>query len=143
MTSPTPLGPAEQNELLSQLATIALDNAPEGWLRIFAEYRAVGNYVESGAGIKWPDGRVTQLALPDAFWNLFWKLRAGMAGQETGTWISSLFRIQQPGTYEVKFNREVEPRWAANPPAAEFARELEMFPRTPENIPDWFNSRLA
>ena len=58
-----------------------------------------------------------------------------------GTWFSSFFRMRQPGTYEVFYNWDNEPRWTAD--AESFAKEQELFPRSDERTPEWFRQRLA
>ncbi|GAA2816936.1 hypothetical protein [Saccharopolyspora taberi] len=140
MTQPSDLGPEEQKDLLDSLASTVLSSAPEDWQVIAIEFMSVGRHVELGVGVHDSNGNAVTWEPPAEVDAIFWKLRVGMAREELGTWFSALFRLRPPDNYEILYNRDHEPPWSA--PDESFAQELEMFPRSDENIPSWLSARL-
>ncbi|EIE98497.1 hypothetical protein [Saccharomonospora glauca] len=138
---PGGLGPEGQRELLDELASVLLDSAPDDWALIVLEYMCVGRHVELRVGVKDSNGQPIGWEPPRDVDGIFWKLRVGMYREGDGAWLSTFFRMRRPRTYEVFYNWNNEPPWNAE--AESFAKELELFPRSAERIPDWFRKRLA
>ncbi len=143
MTSATPLTPAEQNELLGQITTILVQELPAGWQRLIMDFMAVGRHVNVAAGVRMADGSTQRFSPPKETAKLFSRLRKGMYVDGVGTWYSLELIVDPPNTYSVKFNRDEEPRFRSAPAPEQYLLDQERYPRTEENMPEWFRQRLA
>ncbi|KAA2247666.1 hypothetical protein F0L68_40100 [Solihabitans fulvus] len=144
MTAPRqPLNPVEQRALLDELTLLLLDALPAGWQQLVIEYKAIGRHIDVGVGVRTPDRGMQVWEPPTEAWRLLARLRKGMYGEGLGTWFSARYGIDAPDTFTIDYNWRNEPVWAPAPPPAEaYTDELRRFPRTDENIPDWFRAKL-
>ncbi len=73
------------------------------------------------------------------------RLRKVMYQENTCTWYSMTLTVRPDGTgYDVDYTYTTEPEWGLlSPEDEDYRKDLYMFPRTPEHIPDWFAPRLA
>jgi hypothetical protein len=136
-TPPQSLNQAEQQQVIQEIGRVILRMLPPGWVEANIEYRAVGAHRELVAQLIAPNGTVVPVAAPSEVWELFGRLRAGMYQPDRGTWLSAVYRLQRPSSYSVDFNGDYEPVWDTVPTPADLAEELRLFPRTPENVPQW------
>lgn len=60
---------------------------------------------------------------------------------DRGTWFSMRLIIEPPANFEVKYNYQNLPNWGT-PTAENFTIDLERYPRSGDNMPDWFLSNL-
>ncbi|PXY24813.1 hypothetical protein DI005_04565 [Prauserella sp. PE36] len=138
----TPMPPDEQYRLLGEATKVVLEQAPSGWQRIIMDYLTLGGKVNVGASAMLADGRVVRLSPPRTLAPLFSDLRSGMYTQDVGTWYSFRLIIDPPDTFSVKYNYNDLPSFPSAPEREHFQREQERFPRSPENMPDWFQRGL-
>ncbi len=138
----TPLPPDEQHRLLGEATRTMLELAPTGWHRIILDYMTLGRRINVGSSAMVGDGSVVRLAPPRTLAPLFAQLRSGMYAQNTGTWFSFRLIIDPPRTFAVKYNWNDLPPFPAVPDREHFEIDQERFPRSPENMPDWFRHGL-
>lgn len=137
MSAQPRLTPVEQHEILISVTSLLIHSMPGDWSQLFMEFRAIGRYIETPASVLTIFGQRADRQLPDEALPFFLELRDGMHRQSQGTWISAKFHIAHPNVYSIEYNRQSEPQWTHRPPASFFLEELEMFPRTDNDIPDW------
>src|SRR3954468_22835058 len=144
MTSTQPrLTPEDQNALLGSVTTLLIHRLPGDWSQVFLDFRALGRYVEppvSGLNIF---GQSVDWQLPDEALPFFLELRAGMYREGQGTWSSARYHLAHPNTFSVEYDWTDEPKWTHRPPAEQFRRELELFPRAESEIADWLRGEPA
>jgi hypothetical protein len=116
--------------------------APDDWEQLTVDYRAVGRYAESTGKVTYSDGATDTWEMPADLRSLFARLRAGMYREGRGTWFNARYRLDQPSSYNLEYDRE-EPGWDAPPPPAAYPDDMRLFPRTDENVPEWLRRRLA
>ncbi|NGY65456.1 hypothetical protein G7043_41845 [Lentzea sp. NEAU-D13] len=135
-----PLNPVQQDELLQLITGRLVLALPAGWKHLQVDYKAIGDHVEAGGLLRMTDGGMWGWDLPDEVPGLFARLRAGMARPERGTWLHATYWLDYPDNYAIEYNRQDQPRFLNPPPPPAHARELELFPRTDEHVPDWLGA---
>lgn len=133
------LNPVEQNDLLQQITLLLTHTLPPGWGECTVVHRSLGRHTETlgqlslvtGPGLPAP------FDVPAALGELFERLRAGMYAPGLGTWFTATFTLTFPFSYDVRYDREGEPRWQAAPPPDAAEAELRRFPRDAEHVPAW------
>jgi hypothetical protein len=142
MTSATQLSPSEQNELLGEITTTLVDTAPEGWQRLIFDFMVVGRHANVAFAASMADGSMRQLSVPKDLSKLLSRLRKGMYAENLGTWFSLELIVDPPARYHARFNHDTEPAFRTPPAPEQFTLDQERFPRSDENLPEWFRSRL-
>ncbi|MBE1533351.1 hypothetical protein [Actinomadura algeriensis] len=140
------LNPMEQNEMLQKITLLLTHTLPPGWGECQVVHRSLGSHTETVGQIRLVTGPGLPFpldTLPDALGALFEELRAGMYAPGLGTWFAATFKLTFPFAYEVRYDREGEPRWLTSPPPQAFQDELARFPRAPEHTPEWLGGRPA
>ncbi|MFG2084960.1 MULTISPECIES: hypothetical protein [unclassified Spirillospora] len=137
------LNPAEQNRLLEEMTLLLVHTLPAAWQECVVVHRSVGSHSETLGQVRKVSGPgfPSLWTPPPALGDLFARLRSGMYADGLGTWFSAKFRLTYPFSYEIEYDRENDPKWATSPPAKAYAEELELYPRTPENIPAWLQDK--
>jgi hypothetical protein len=142
MAQPTQLDPAEQDALVKQIGMAMLRAAPEDWDQITIDYRAIGRYFEADGEIVYHDDEAADWPVPSEIAAMFARLRTGMYRQGRGTWFNARYRLDHPSSYNLDYDRE-EPEWRMAPPPQSYADDLQLFPRSDTNTPDWLTRRAA
>ncbi|MFE3956881.1 hypothetical protein ACFXPS_22165 [Nocardia sp. NPDC059091] len=132
-----------QTELLTQITAQIQLALPAGWSRLQAGYDAVGDYTACSALVWMQNGALFGTALPDSVVQGFANLRAGMARPETGTWLHATYWLNDPDRFSIEYDRQGIPQFEVPATAKDCARELELYPRSDENIPGWMRELLA
>ncbi|HEY3603519.1 MAG TPA: hypothetical protein VGL04_02520, partial [Sporichthyaceae bacterium] len=140
--TPTPLSPTDQDALVKQIGLALMRTAPEDWQQIKAEFRATGRYYELSAEVTGEDGNEQAWTASHDIAMSFAKLRAGMYRDGRGTWFNARYEIERPASYNLEFDRK-EPQWRTPPPPPAYRDELQFFPRTEENVPEWLMRKLS
>jgi hypothetical protein len=143
MTAATPMNPAEQNDLLGEATKILLGSTPADWQRLILDYMIVGKRVNVGGAVRMADGSTQRIKPPRELAPLFSRLRRGMYAEGAGTWYSFRLIIDPPDTYSVQYNWNDEPPFPSVPEPEQFALDQERFPRSDENMPEWFRRGLT
>jgi nicrotizing toxin Mtb-like protein len=139
---PNQLTPTEQDALVKQIGLAMLRVAPEDWVQLTVDYRAVGRYNEVSGEVVYSDDTADTWTLPPDLQGLFARLRAGMYREGRGTWFNARYRLDHPSSYNLEYDRD-EPEWDLTPPPQAYPDDLRLFPRDEENIPEWLSRRLA
>ncbi len=137
-----PLNPIEQNELLGEITEILISAAPPNWERLIFDFMAIGTHVNVGMGAALDNGARQSVPAPRELSKPLSKLRRGMYAEGLGTWYSMSMVIDRPDRFHARFNRDDEPPFQTLPAPDQYALDLERFPRTPDNLPDWFRAKL-
>lgn len=133
----TPLSFEEQRDLQRRIADLLVVRAPADREQIRVMCRVAGNHVELVGHILGLDGQLREWEPPRELVEFFGQLRAGMYRDGVGTWSSASVVVEYPIKTTVNYTFKEDPRWRQPPPRSAVLDELEMFPRTPDNVPDW------
>jgi hypothetical protein len=137
------LSPIEQNELLGEITKSLVAAAPPNWQRLVFDFMAIGKHVNVGLGAALDDGTRQPVPAPREVSKPLSKLRRGMYADGLGTWYSMDLVIDRPDTFHARFNRDDEPPFRTPPAPDQYALDQERYPRTPENMPEWFRAKLS
>ncbi len=108
------------------------------WARVSGESLAVGRLIAA-------DGGETRPAMPRDLPSAFLELKRTMVHEQGGTWFSAEFTVSADGDFEVDYNYDRRVWFdgadpfapGSQPDDADWAAELELFPRVPEAVPAW------
>ncbi|MEO6089687.1 MAG: hypothetical protein ABIQ18_41930 [Umezawaea sp.] len=139
----TPLDPEAQSEILSAITERLLFELPAGWNHLQLDYAAVGDYVVSVGLVRMENGAMFGWTPPEDVTENFEVLRSGMARPGRGAWLHATYWLDYPDSYSVDYDRVHLPRFEVPPSGENVARELELFPRGDEFVPDWMREKLA
>lgn len=142
MTGWPPLDPTAQNELLSSLVSIVVGEQPPDWREVVIDYRNLGRQTDGAVGALDPSGTYQLWEPPAEVWRMFQRLRGGMYRDGEGTWFSARLTVLPPARFSIEYNWAHRPSFPQWPSPAEFAVELERFPREDAYLPDWFRASL-
>ncbi|MFE6610323.1 ferredoxin [Amycolatopsis sp. NPDC057786] len=140
---PGPLGPEQQQQIITQIGNGLASMAPPGWRRLRTEHRAAGRHLETDVLITGPDGTTHSVAPPPELVQLLGTLRAGMYQPGQGTWLGATLTFDPVQGVAADFTLDQEPAWRRPPPPIGFQDELRFFPRAEENIPPWLRQRAG
>jgi hypothetical protein len=137
VTSPSSFGDAGQDKILNEIAGQLKHLLPPGWEYAQLKYSALGNHEELAGLVHSVTGVMVAWRAPEVVAGLFRELRAVSANPVNGTWLTVVFEMKHPEAFKATFNGVERPDFRTPVPADAFAEELRLFPRTPENTPDW------
>ncbi|SDP14708.1 Protein of unknown function [Actinopolyspora xinjiangensis] len=143
MSRPTAISPEEQEQIARRIGVLLLQEAPEDWQQITVEYRATGEYHDLLAEVTSQDGTSRPWEPPEELNGIFGHLREGMYRPDVGTWLSALYTVERPSSYRIDINFDEEPQWSQPLPAEAYVEELNRYPRSEDNIPEWMSARLG
>lgn len=132
-------GSIAAQEIVSRIVALVVAAQEPGWDRIEiwnAEAAGFGSAsvdVVAGGETTWPDP-------PEEVIDLFEELKEAMYRPDTGTWLSVRISISADGSADVDYNYDEPPAWGMEVEPGLYGEELERFPRSPENIPDWMKA---
>lgn len=130
-----PIGP--QDKILTEIKNTLTHLLPPGWDYAQVKHSALGDYAETAAIVQIVAGPIIPWDPPARIAELFGQLRAASAAPGTGAWLTAVFEIHHPETYQAKFNATKQPDFRGTPPETAAAEELRRFPRDEDKIPDW------
>ncbi|GHF10833.1 hypothetical protein GCM10017786_50640 [Amycolatopsis deserti] len=140
------LGAGDPQELVREIARLLRDVVPDGWERIAAQFRQVGDYAEieiRAVG----EGESVSLPASPRLGQLFSDLRAAMYQPGAGTWFKGTLTLVAPAEFTFDYDSAAEPNWrqspAGRPTARAYEAELEHFPRDREQVPDWLAAKAG
>ncbi len=135
------LGPEEQQEILVQIGSRILEEAPQGWKSLTYRVQTVIEHGSSEVIVEFEDGSSRRKFPPAGLGLMIDNLRAGMYQEGKGTWFSFEYVITPPGNFNVTYNYDEDPG-ITFPTAHGFTKDLEYFPRDEDYIPDWLREKL-
>lgn len=132
----------DQGALLRSIGRSLIKLMPEGWERVAAQFRQVGDYAELEVRAVLEDGPQS-LSPPAQLSQLFTDLRAAMYQRGDGTWLQGTFTLGADSTFDFDYDLNTEPNWRLAPgahgktAARAYATEIGQFPRDRASVPDW------
>ncbi|GAB3486936.1 TNT domain-containing protein [Amycolatopsis cihanbeyliensis] len=137
---------ADPSALLRAIGRTLVHEMPEGWQRVGAQFRQVGDYAELEVRAVAEDMTVS-LSAPPELGQLFARLRAAMYDPATGTWLQGTFTLDAASNFDFDYETDTEPNWRLTPEGRPGARsydaELEYFPRERKNVPQWLAAKAG
>lgn len=140
------LDTGEPEPLVRAIARSLRQALPDGWERVAAQFRQVGDYAEIevrsvGSGLS------VSLPAPVELGQLFVALRSAMYLSGLGTWFKGTLTLEAPSQFHFDYDKTNEPTWRLSPDGRLTARaydaELEYFPRDRKQVPDWLAAKAG
>lgn len=97
--------------------------------------RGVGDYIEGDVELL---PSQTRLPLTGDIRLAGDNLRRAMYQPELGTWHQAEVRVPENGEPSITTDHQTEPSWSMVPPARQFTRDLQRFPRATQHVPAWY-----
>jgi hypothetical protein len=141
-------GTGNTQPLLRAIGRTLLGFLPQGWQRVAAQFRQVGDYSELEVRAVSDDVAVS-LSAPPELGQLFAQLRSAMYEAGTGTWMQGTYTLDEQSNFDFDFDTDTEPAWRRPPgrdgraAARSHDAELEYFPRERKKVPEWLARRAG
>ncbi|GAA5157846.1 TNT domain-containing protein [Amycolatopsis dongchuanensis] len=144
-TRPQP-GQGDPEELVRSIALTVRAVLPEGWQRVAAQFRQVGDYAEIEIR-SLGEAESVSLPAPPRLGQLFSQLRSAMYRPDTGTWFQGTLTLEAPSSFSFDYDTTSEPNWRQSPrdrlTARSYDAELERFPRERRQVPEWLAGKAG
>lgn len=88
------------------------------------------------------DGSVQLREIPQEILRAFPDLRDLRFEDDLGTWFSLRIQVDPPENYKATFNFTVDPMWQPSIPAEKYLEDLQLYPRSAEEIPRWLENKI-
>lgn len=88
------------------------------------------------------DGSAQLREVPQEIFRAFPDLRDLRFEDGLGTWFSLRIQVDPPENYKATFNFTVDPMWQPSIPAEKYLEDLQLYPRSAEEILRWLESKL-
>jgi len=131
-----------QNELMQQIGEALLDAAPDGWRRIDLVVKMNVAVQDLALTVYLADGSTPEVVPAGDLTRAFAELRQLLHQPGRGTWFSARLSMNPPGSLNVSYNLDHDPKWFPPIPASYWVRDLEVFPRDEGFIPDWLREKI-
>lgn len=138
---PTP--EQRHDELLQHIGGMLLDVAPDDFRRIDLLVRMTVAVQDATLKVYMPDRGTPEAMPPEGLIAAFQELRQVLYQPGRGTWFSARCVVNAPARIDITYNFDHDPRFDPPVPAADFARDLEAFPRDEAFVPDWLRAKLV
>ncbi|WDZ91585.1 immunity protein YezG family protein [Nocardiopsis sp. HUAS JQ3] len=136
------ISPDEQNAILQKIGILILDEVGDDWEEIAVKYSALSTTSTTRTRIRSADGETRKGDIPIEASSLFNELRTGMHEDGKGTWYTAEYTITKPGRFSVDFDYDSEPEFAFEVDPRTYYEDVEYFPRSFENLPEWLREKL-
>ncbi|MEU4742639.1 hypothetical protein AB0G02_19550 [Actinosynnema sp. NPDC023658] len=138
-----PTSEQRHDELLQHIGGMLLDAAPEGFRRIDVLVRMTVAVQDATLKVYMPDGSTPEVMPPEGLNAAFQEMRQVLYQPGRGTWFSARCVVNAPVRIDITYNFDHDPRFDPPVPAADFARDLQVFPRDEAFVPDWLRAELV
>lgn len=136
------MGPMEEQQAITEIASDLPKSFPEDWQAAIYHIRIMGRYANELIEVEKGDGEIVRTELPPDSGMKCMKLRAGMYKENEGTWFSLKLKLWNTGRYKSEFDYDNPPDFLFDPDLREYAREVKLFPRAEEFMPDWLSEKV-
>ncbi|MBW4716080.1 hypothetical protein [Saccharothrix obliqua] len=131
------------DELLQRIGGLLLDAAPDDFRRIDLLVKMTVAVRDLALTVYRPDGSTPEVLPPEGLTEAFEEMRQVLYQPGRGAWFSCRCVVNAPARIDITYNFDHDPLFTPPVPAADFARDLEAFPRDDAFVPDWLRVRLA
>ncbi|MFE2750682.1 hypothetical protein ACFXGA_01630 [Actinosynnema sp. NPDC059335] len=138
-----PTSEQRHDELLQHIGGMLLDAAPGGFRRIDLLVRMTVAVQDAVLKVYMPDRSTPEVLPPEGLNAAFQEMRQVLYQPGRGTWFSARCVVNAPVSIDITYNFDHDPRFDPPVPAADFARDLEVFPRDEVFVPDWLRAKLV
>lgn len=136
------LGREGHGDLMRKIADLVVMRAPADRSEGRVMYRAAGTHEELVGHVVGLDGRLRKWDAPPEVCEFYRRLRAGMYQDGVGTWSAASTVVGYPLTTSTRYLFKENPHWVQPPSRTAVLDELEMYPRTPDNVAQWMTTVL-
>lgn len=136
-----------QQQIIDEIAISLPERVQVDWSKLEFHERRLSMYAEAVMYVTHSDGATGTALAPRGTSHLLKELRSLMYQEDVGTWFSATWVITKGDAGDVaadaSFNYDNEPDWDDDIHPGLYGIDLEDFPRSEENIPEWLSSLLA
>ncbi|WP_223838921.1 hypothetical protein [Nocardiopsis deserti] len=136
------MGPLDEQESITEIASSLPPYFPEDWSSATYHVRIMGRYANEMVEVEKESGEIVRTDLPPDSGMKCMKLRAGMYKPGEGTWFSFKIKLWSEGRYRTEFNYDEHPDFLFDPDLREYSREVKLFPRNADFMPDWLREKI-
>lgn len=133
----------EHDVLMQRIGNLLLDVAPPGFRRLDLLVKMTVATQDAELTVYRQDGSTPEVLPPEGLNEAFADLRRLLYRPDRGTWFSARCVVNAPSRIDINYNLDHDPLFFPPVPAADFARDLQAFPRRGAFVPHWLRRKLA
>ncbi|NKZ02127.1 hypothetical protein [Nocardiopsis alborubida] len=136
--------PAQQQELVREMALELVEAAPEGWASMSYRYEYIGGVAAMENLVTFEGGETERKRHPRSVDEKADTLKREMYQRGRGTWLAMWVSVTGPGEFEAGFHYDRDLGVHPIPPSPEsYVFELRKFPRDDDAVSDWLGERIG
>lgn len=134
----------DTQKLLPEVFRLITNAVPDNFQKIDLVLQLIGKHVVFHCEATLNDGSKENIqSLPTALIHYARQLKMNTADPEEGAFFLARFAFESSGTANFGFNKTDQPAWASQVPASEWKADIEEFPRSGANTPDWLIDAIS
>jgi hypothetical protein len=145
---PTPPGAPAADEVrrvragVERIGRAMVQSVPPGWIRLDLVARVTADYDEMLLRAVRTDGHIPSTDADPQIRAGVLDLRRMMYSPARGAWLSLRLTVDPPLQLQLNVNYHDDPLWTQRVPPGIYRRDLQVFPRPPEQVTGWLRARL-
>ncbi|MGW8529356.1 hypothetical protein [Nocardiopsis sp. NPDC055824] len=136
------MGPLEEQHAINEIASALPAFFPEEWRAAIYHVSIMGRHANELIEVEKGNGEIVRTELPLESGMKCMKLRAGMYKENEGTWFSLKLKLWNTGRYRSVLDYDNPPDFLFDADLREYLREVKLFPRSEEFMPDWLREKV-
>ena len=129
--------------LMQRIGNLLLDVAPPDFRRIDVLVKMTVAVQDTELAVYLQDGSTPEVLPPAGLNAAFAELRQLLYRPDRGTWFSARCVVNAPSRIDINYNLDHDPLFLPPVPVADFARDLQTFPRHDDFVPSWLRERVV
>jgi hypothetical protein len=127
---------------VERIGRALVQSVPPGWIRLDLVARVTVDYDEMLVRAVRADGQIPSTDADPQVRAGVLDLRRLMYAPGRGAWLSLRLTVDPPLQLQLNVNYYDDPLWTQRMPADIYRRDLQVFPRPPEQVTGWLRARL-
>lgn len=136
-----------QRDIVEEIGNRLPERVRGDWSKLEFNHRRLSMYAEGTVAVTFATGETGGAFAPRGISALERELRKLMYQDNVGTWLSVTWTVTKNAdgslSVDAVFNYDDEPDWDDDIHPGLYGIDLEDFPRSEDNIPEWLSSLLA
>ncbi|MFD6353561.1 hypothetical protein [Nocardia tengchongensis] len=134
---------AQADMIMDWVAGRLLDNVDDDCARVELQVAMAADLQDIKYSAFNQDGSAQLREIPQEIFQAFPDLRNLRFEDDLGTWFSLRIQVDPPENYKATFNFTVDPMWQPPIPAEKYVEDLQLYPRSAEEIPRWLENKIT
>ncbi|MFY9262726.1 MAG: hypothetical protein GX483_05535 [Actinomycetaceae bacterium] len=142
--SPQPFAVDDIDQVVQSALALLAQTSPTNWQKIVLRAQVIGTKVIYQVHALLSDDRVARLKIaPTALMHYLRQMKVLRIAAGEAPFFSVLMQINKDGKAAMNVNTDNPPPWADQVAPEDWQRDMELYPRPADQVPDWLLDKLA